>query len=64
MTISLTQAAYRPNDVAELLGVKRTTIFNLIRDGELSSFKIGHARVITAESILAFLARKIEESAA
>ncbi len=52
---------YSPAQVAEYLGCQRGFVFQLIRTGELRSFKLGRLRRISADSIDAFLSRKVEE---
>jgi excisionase family DNA binding protein len=56
--------AYRPSEAAKVLAVSRDVIFRLIADGSIRSTKIGSARIIPAGELEAFLARKLDESAA
>ncbi|WP_049579659.1 helix-turn-helix domain-containing protein [Streptomyces sp. SBT349] len=44
------------------LRIKRGKLYDLIRTKQLTSFTIGRARRITAESIRAFIRRQIEEN--
>jgi excisionase family DNA binding protein len=46
---------------AERLGVGITTVFALIRDGELRSLKIRSRRIVTAEAIDEFIAQRSED---
>lgn len=46
----------RPEDVARVLGVSRTTVFELIRAGRLRSVKIGHLRRVSANALAEFVA--------
>lgn len=39
------------NAAAEMLGVCRNTVYNLIRSGKLASVQIGRARRVTTSSI-------------
>ncbi len=48
--------AYTPNEACEALGVKRTFIFNAMRDGRLERRKAGARTLIPAESLKNFLA--------
>ncbi len=41
---------FRPEDAAPIIGVGRTTLFTLMRDGEIESVKVGRRRLIPAES--------------
>ena len=60
--MNLTQRfAYRPNEVADKLGMSRDLVFKLLASGELKSYKVGTARFIPAESIREFQERKLEE---
>jgi excisionase family DNA binding protein len=48
---------FRPEDAAPIIGVGRTTLFALMRDGEIESVKVGRRRLIPAESLREFVAR-------
>lgn len=50
------QLASAPVDAARRLGVGRTTIFRLMKEGKLPAVKIGARTVIPEEAITAFLA--------
>ena len=52
---------FRPDEAAELLGIRRDLLFKLLREGELRSAKVGRARVIPRVELEAFLQRKMEE---
>lgn len=56
--------AIGPDDAARLLGVGRTTLFQLLRDGEIRSFQIGGRRLIRRADLEAFVARKAAQYAA
>jgi excisionase family DNA binding protein len=55
------RVAYKPHEAARLLGVGRDKVFDLIRDGELASFKTGKYRLIPSQAIADFIARKLAE---
>jgi excisionase family DNA binding protein len=46
---------YRVNEVAQILGIGRTTIYKLIDEGKLQRIKIGASTLITAASVEALL---------
>ena len=46
----------RPEEAAKALGVSRTTVFELIRTGDLRSVKIGNARRVSATALAEFVA--------
>ena len=50
----LTKMFYRPVEVAELLSLGRTKIFSLLKSGELISVRVGHSRLISADSLEAY----------
>jgi len=52
---------YRPKDAAAVLGMSRTAVFRLIKDGELRSIKHEGYRLIPAAALLEY-ARKLEEA--
>lgn len=45
-----------PIEVAEILGIGRTKVFELIASGELESVAIGRCRRVPTEALDAFLA--------
>ncbi len=51
------QFSFRIEDAARALGIGRTLLFRLIRDGEIKIVKIGKRSVITAAELEAFLAK-------
>lgn len=54
---AVTPLAYSVTDLTRLLGLCRTTVFALIRDRELASFKVGRRRLVSAGAVQDFLAR-------
>ena len=50
------------DEVAEVLAISRSTVFTLIKDGSIASFKIGGARRISWKSLEDFIERKERES--
>ncbi len=50
-TTSVAQLLLRPEEAAKALGVGRSTVFELIRAGELRSVKIGKLRRIPSEAV-------------
>ena len=48
--------AYSIAEACGLLGVGRTTLYSLIKSGDIETFKIGRRRVITDEALRAWLA--------
>jgi len=53
----MNRKAYKVNEVAEALGLSRTTIYKLINLGELKRIKLGASTLISADSVDALLAR-------
>lgn len=49
------QLAYRPAQAAQKLGVSRRKVYELIDEGLIPSRKIGSARLIRHEDLVAFL---------
>jgi excisionase family DNA binding protein len=47
----------RPEDCCEWLSLPRTTIFRLIRSGEIESLKIGKRRLIPSDAITDYIER-------
>ena len=50
--------AMKPEQAAQLLGVSRTTIYELLRSGELRSLRIGRSRRVTPRAIEEFVSRR------
>jgi excisionase family DNA binding protein len=48
---SLKPLGYRPEQVAQITGLGRTKVFELIADGTLTSRKVGRSRIVSAESV-------------
>jgi excisionase family DNA binding protein len=56
MTGSSDRLLLRVEEVAELLGIGRTKVFELIRCGELRSVKVGGSRRVSAAAVTAYVA--------
>ncbi len=48
---------YAIADAAESLGISRSTMYELAGAGEVATVKIGNRRLVTAESLEAYLER-------
>ena len=48
--------AYSPDEAAELLGISRELVHDLLRTGQLGSVKAGRRRLIAKHHLQAFLA--------
>lgn len=55
VTVRGDQLAYRPTEAAEMLGVKRWTVFELIRSGQLEARKLGGATIILHSELERFV---------
>jgi excisionase family DNA binding protein len=53
----------RPAEVFQLLSVSKSQGYKLLATGELPSVRLGRAIRIPAQSLDAFVARKLEEAA-
>jgi excisionase family DNA binding protein len=51
----MSQVALTINEVADQLRVGRTTVYRLVRSGELPSFRIGRSRRISLDSLQAYV---------
>lgn len=54
---TLHRKAYKVNEVAQALGLGRTTIYKLINRGDLRRIKVGATTLIAADSVEALLQR-------
>jgi excisionase family DNA binding protein len=55
-TVEAGRLLLRPEEVAKALGVGRTTVFELMRVGELRSVKIGKSRRIPTDAVREYVA--------
>ena len=55
-TSGVARLLLRPEEVAQALGIGRTTVFELMRSGELRSVKIGVSRRIPADAVTEYVA--------
>lgn len=61
-TSSVRKKLYRVEEVAEVLNVGRTKVFDLIRSGQLASVKVGGSRRITEQAMDDYIVRLCHES--
>lgn len=54
----LTCPAYRISEVAELIGLSKTTLYKAIKRGDLAMHKVGHCTIILTPDILEFLQKQ------
>jgi excisionase family DNA binding protein len=54
--LPIERRTYTPDTFAQTLGVGRTTVYALIREGRIRSFKVGRRRLIHTEEMDRFLA--------
>lgn len=50
------------NDAGRLLSLGRTSVFALIRSGELDTFKCGRRRLISRQSIIDYVSRGLSQN--
>jgi excisionase family DNA binding protein len=48
---TLPRRGFRPNEACYVIGVKKTTLYKLIKEGKITAIKVCGATIITAESI-------------
>lgn len=60
----MNRKAFKVNEVAQALGLGKTTIHKLLRDGELQKIKLGRATLISAESVEALIQRHTVQAGA
>ena len=46
---------YRPTEAAELLGISRSRVYELMNQGAIASVSIGRCRRISSDSLATFL---------
>jgi excisionase family DNA binding protein len=58
------QIAYRVPHAAQVLDIGLRTLWDLIKNGEIESFKIGRSRRIRRSALIAYVERQQQEPAA
>ena len=58
--VPMDRLAYSPSETAKLIGVGRTTVYELIGNGSLETVKLGSRRLITRDAIDRLLAANKE----
>ncbi len=59
ITLPEGRAGFTPVEVANLLGISRAQVYILLDAGEFTSFHIGRSHRITADSVAAYVDRRI-----
>ena len=50
--------AYRPGDIPHVARIARSTVYELLNNGEIPSFKIGKTTLILHDDLIIFLRRR------
>lgn len=50
-----------PDEACEALGVKRSTLFKMLNEGQISSIKIGRLRRIPVEGLRTYVQKQVED---
>lgn len=53
--------AYRLSDVPKVFPIGKTKLAALIKTGELESFRVGRARFVTREALLAYMKHLVDQ---
>lgn len=63
MVIENERVAYSPAEAAEVMGISRQTIYNLMRaNSDFPTFKLGGRRLINAAALQKWIDARTEES--
>lgn len=54
---NLTKLLYRVPEAAELIGVGRSRLYELLASGDIASVRVGRSRLIPADALESFAAR-------
>lgn len=60
----VTRIAYSPTEAAQVLGITRASIYNMINRGELRRYKVGRLTRINAAEVHALVGADVEPPAA
>jgi excisionase family DNA binding protein len=53
--------AYRPAEALQVFPIGRTALYELLKTGEIESFRVGRARFIPRRSLVAYMDRQLSE---
>jgi excisionase family DNA binding protein len=53
--------AYRPAEALKAFPIGRSALYELLRTGEIASFRVGRARFIPRQSLIEFMERQLSE---
>ena len=56
--------AYRPAEALKAFPIGRSALYELLRTGEIESFRVGRARFIPRSSLLEYMERQLQEERA
>ena len=56
--------AYRPTEALVVFPIGRSLLYELLRTGEIASFRVGRARFIPRHSLIEFMERQLSEEQA
>ena len=56
------QLAYSVEEAAEMLSIRRTKMYELVRRGEIATQTIGRRRIVPRESLVNFLAANASQA--
>ena len=59
-TTDTSKLVYSVDECADLLRIGRSLAWQMVRQGQLGSFKIGHRRLVASEDLEAFIANRRE----
>jgi hypothetical protein len=62
--IKMAPLAVPPEAAAEMLGIRPSKLYDLLRDGEVQSFQCGRARRVVVQSIVDYIERRVAEARA
>ncbi len=52
--------AYRPGEAVQVSGIARSTLYFLINNGEIPTFKIGKSTLILHDDLVDFLRQRVD----
>jgi excisionase family DNA binding protein len=59
--VRMNKLIYRPQDVAEALGLCRSKVYQMLRTREIESFKVGKAILVRFEALQNWIAKRSAE---
>jgi excisionase family DNA binding protein len=59
MDVKAEKILLSPRELVEMTGIGRSTVFKMLQDGQIPSFRVGRLRKIPVEGVRAFVEKQL-----